>query len=95
MAVQKKEETLRQPPESQKKQVPLRLSAKLYNAIAAWAEDDFRSVNGQIEYLLTECVKQRRKNGGAEKKRNKRYAHKPDKSPLFTADLFCIGSSVL
>ena len=34
------------------------------NAIAAWAEDDFRSVNGQIEYLLTECVKQRKKNGG-------------------------------
>ena len=47
----------------QKKQVPLRLSAKLYNAIAAWAEDDFRSVNGQIEYLLTECVKQRKKDG--------------------------------
>ena len=47
----------------EKKQVPLRLSAKLYEAIAAWAEDDFRSVNGQIEYLLTECVKQRRKNG--------------------------------
>jgi len=46
-----------------KKQIPLRLSAKLYNAIAAWAEDDFRSVNGQIEYLLTECVKQRKKNG--------------------------------
>ena len=46
-----------------KKQVPLRLSAKLYNAIAAWAEDDFRSVNGQIEYLLTECVRQRKKNG--------------------------------
>ena len=39
-----------------KKQIPLRLSAKLYDQIAAWAEDDFRSVNGQIEYLLTECV---------------------------------------
>ena len=49
--------------EKQKKQVPLRLSSKLYNAIAAWAEDDFRSVNGQIEYLLTECVRQRKKNG--------------------------------
>ena len=49
--------------DSQKKQVPLRLSPKLYDAIAAWAEDDFRSVNGQIEYLLTECVRQRRKNG--------------------------------
>ena len=43
-----------------KKQVPLRLSPKLYAAIAAWAEDDFRSVNGQIEYLLTECVKRRK-----------------------------------
>lgn len=49
--------------ESTKKQVPLRLSPKLYEAIAAWAEDDFRSINGQIEYLLTECVKQRKKNG--------------------------------
>ena len=47
--------------DAQKKQVPLRLSPKLYNAIAAWAEDDFRSVNGQIEYLLTECVKKRKK----------------------------------
>jgi hypothetical protein len=46
-----------------KKQVPLRLSDELYSAIAAWAEDDFRSVNGQIEYLLTECVRQRKKNG--------------------------------
>ena len=49
--------------ENGKKQVPLRLSAELYNALAAWAEDDFRSVNGQIEYLLTQCVKQRKKNG--------------------------------
>ena len=46
-----------------KKQIPLRLSAKLYDQIVAWAEDDFRSVNGQIEYLLTECVRQRKKNG--------------------------------
>ena len=49
--------------ENTKKQVPLRLSPKLYDALAQWAEDDFRSLNGQIEYLLTECVRQRRKNG--------------------------------
>ena len=49
--------------ENQKKQIPLRVSEKLYNDIAKWAEDDFRSINGQIEYLLTECVKQRKKNG--------------------------------
>ncbi len=47
-----------------KKQVPLRLSEQLYNELSAWAEADFRSVNGQIEYLLTACVKQHRKNGG-------------------------------
>ena len=47
----------------EKKQIPLRLSKKLYDALAAWAEDDFRSLNGQIEYLLTECVRQRKKNG--------------------------------
>ncbi len=47
----------------EKKQVPLRLSPRLYEALAQWAEDDFRSVNGQIEYLLTECVRQRKKNG--------------------------------
>ena len=46
-----------------KKQIPLRVSPKLYEALAAWAEDDFRSLNGQIEYLLTECVRQRTKNG--------------------------------
>ncbi|NCC84870.1 MAG: PTS ascorbate transporter subunit IIC [Clostridia bacterium] len=48
---------------NEKKQVPLRLSAKLYEELAAWAEADFRSVNGQIEYLLTACVRQRKKNG--------------------------------
>ena len=47
----------------EKKQVPLRLSAELYAELASWAEDDFRSINGQIEYLLSECVRQRKKNG--------------------------------
>ena len=48
---------------AEKKQIPLRLSEKLYADIAAWAEDDFRSENGQIEYLLSECVRQRKKDG--------------------------------
>lgn len=44
-----------------KKQIPLRISEKLYNELNSWAEDDFRSVNGQIEYLLTLCVRERKK----------------------------------
>ncbi|HSW35878.1 MAG TPA: hypothetical protein VLH18_04660 [Candidatus Limnocylindrales bacterium] len=47
--------------EENKKQILLRLSSSLWREIAAWAEDDFRSINGQIEYLLSECVKQRKK----------------------------------
>ena len=44
-----------------KKQLLLRLSPSLWQDLAAWAEDDFRSINGQIEYLLSESVKQRKK----------------------------------
>lgn len=48
------------PKDKAKKQIPLRLSASLYEDLAQWAEDEFRSVNGQIEYLLTECVRKRK-----------------------------------
>ena len=48
-------------PEDKKKQVPLRISDTLFSELSAWAKDDFRSVNGQIEYLLTECVKWRKR----------------------------------
>lgn len=44
-----------------KKQVPLRLAPSLWNEINQWAEEEFRSINGQIEFLLTEAVKQRKK----------------------------------
>ncbi len=47
--------------EKEKKQLLLRLSASLWEDLAAWAEDDFRSINGQIEYLLSEAVKKRKK----------------------------------
>ena len=48
--------------EGKKKQIPLRISAELFDELSRWAESDFRSVNGQIEYLLTECVKSRKKS---------------------------------
>ena len=47
--------------EKAKRQVLLRLSPSLWDDIAAWAEDDFRSINAQIEFLLTEAVRQRKK----------------------------------
>ncbi|MBR4039115.1 MAG: Arc family DNA-binding protein [Clostridia bacterium] len=56
----KKEKALKEK-EKAKKQVLLRLAPSLWDEIAAWAEDDFRSINSQIEYLLTEAVRSRRK----------------------------------
>ena len=58
--IKKKEQKLKEK-EKAKKQVLLRLSPSLWEEIASWAEDDFRSINGQIEYLLAECVKKRKK----------------------------------
>ena len=45
--------------EKAKKQVLLRLAPSLWDQIASWAQDDFRSINSQIEYLLNEAVRQR------------------------------------
>lgn len=47
--------------EKEKKSVLLRLPPSLHNQIAAWAEEDFRSINGQIEYLLTQAINQKYK----------------------------------
>ena len=58
--VLKREKALKEK-EKAKKQVLLRLAPSLWDEIAAWAEDDFRSINSQIEYLLTEAVRERRK----------------------------------
>ena len=46
--VRKREKSLKEK-EKAKKQVLLRLSPSLWEELAAWAEDDFRSINGQIE----------------------------------------------
>lgn len=37
----------------------LRINPTLYREIEAWAQQEMRSVNGQIEYLLKESVKKR------------------------------------
>ncbi|MDE6851541.1 MAG: Arc family DNA-binding protein [Lachnospiraceae bacterium] len=58
--VRKREKALKEK-EKSKKQVLLRLSPSLWEELAKWAEEDFRSINGQIEYLLSDAVRNRRK----------------------------------
>jgi len=43
-----------------RKQFLLRMDPELWRELEAWAADELRSVNGQIEYLLREAVKRRR-----------------------------------
>ena len=45
---------------AEKKAYPLRMSAQVLDAVQRWADDDLRSVNAQIEFLLREAL---RKNG--------------------------------
>jgi hypothetical protein len=40
-----------------KKNFVLRINEEAYNALAKWAEDEFRSVNGQIEMILDKALK--------------------------------------
>jgi len=35
----------------------LRIDPKLFDALQRWAQDELRSVNGQIEYLLVKALK--------------------------------------
>ncbi len=42
-----------------RKSFPLRISPELYEQLRRWAEAEFRSVNGQIEFLLRDAVRRR------------------------------------
>jgi hypothetical protein len=42
---------------SEKKKFLLRIDDKIYAALEKWAADDLRSINAQIEFLLTDAIK--------------------------------------
>ncbi|WAC39382.1 Arc family DNA binding domain-containing protein [Pedobacter sp. SL55] len=48
-------------PDKEKKAFALRISPALLKEIEHWASNEFRSTNGQIEYILNEAVKARNK----------------------------------
>ncbi len=45
-----------------RKSFPLRINPELYEALEAWAQQEMRSVNGQIEFVLKEAVRKRAKD---------------------------------
>lgn len=57
-------------PSDEKKSFLLRVSPELWQELEAWAADELRSVNGQIEYLLREAVRERKRAGGGKPRRS-------------------------
>lgn len=48
---------------TEKKAFMLRISADTLKELERWAQDEFRSVNGQIEFLLSDALRKRRSAG--------------------------------
>lgn len=51
-----------------KKVFMLRLNPEIYEAMEKWAADEFRSVNGQIEWLLDAQLKKNKRSPSSKKK---------------------------
>ena len=49
-----------------RKAFALRIDPKLFEEVRRWADADFRSVNGQIEFLLQKAVRERKKSRGSD-----------------------------
>jgi hypothetical protein len=45
----------------------LRINPELWNELEGWSQEEFRSVNGQIEFLLQQAVRERRRGRGQAK----------------------------
>lgn len=49
-------------PASEKKRFVLRINPEKLKILEKWAADDFRSLNGQIEFLLDKAIKDQKRN---------------------------------
>ncbi|MDX2186402.1 MAG: hypothetical protein SFV32_05690 [Opitutaceae bacterium] len=61
---------------AERKSFLLRIDPALWADLEAWAADELRSVNGQVEYLLRQAVQKRKGDKGAA-----RHTAKPDTPP--------------
>jgi len=53
---------------AEKKAYPLRISSDVLDALQRWAEDELRSLNAQIEYVLREALRKSGRMKSEEKK---------------------------
>jgi hypothetical protein len=66
-----------------RKAFPLRLRTDVHAALERWARDDFRSVNGQIEFLVMDALRRAgRLPADAERGGGERSAHASSEHPV-------------
>jgi hypothetical protein len=57
---------------SDKKTFVLRLNPEVYNSLEKWAAQEYRSVNGQLEWIIEKALKDAKRNPSEQGKNNKR-----------------------
>jgi hypothetical protein len=66
---------------AERKAFLLRMDAELMAALEAWAQDELRSVNGQIEYLLRQAVQKRKGAAGGGPGEEQILVNRPRRRP--------------
>ena len=62
---------------AERKAFLLRIDSDLWTELEAWAQDELRSVNGQVEYLLRQAIQQRRGGSARSSSSARRSADQP------------------
>jgi hypothetical protein len=65
---------------SDRKPFLLRIDREVIDALQRWADDDLRSLNGQIEFLLRKALKETKRIAEDEERRSRRRGRPQDSS---------------
>ena len=65
---------------SDRKPFLLRIDREIIDALQRWADDDLRSLNGQIEFLLRKALRDAKREGGEEARRARKRGKSQDSS---------------
>jgi hypothetical protein len=65
---------------SDRKPFLLRIDREIIDAVQRWADDDLRSLNGQIEFLLRKALKEAKRISDDEERRSRKRGRPQDSS---------------
>ena len=66
---------------TEKKKFLLRIDCNVYAALEKWAADDLRSINAQIEFLLTDAIKKSNRTNQSQSNQQIENENQPNLTP--------------